>query len=74
MRQQLCDGRHLVCRQALQHVFHVGVGIVAIEAGRIHECHHGGRSLSGTQAAGEQPIVFSNRNRTDLPFKAAASS
>ena len=69
MRQQLCDGRHLVCRQTLQHVFHVGVGIVAIESGRVHERHHGRRSLSGAQAACKEPVVFSDRDWTNLPAR-----
>jgi len=46
MRQQLADSRHLVCRQALQHVFHVGAGVVTIEPGRVHQLHHGSGPLT----------------------------
>ena len=69
MRQQLADGRHLVCRQALQHVFHLGVRVVTIEPGRVHQRHHGSGPLAGAQTTGEEPVVFSNRNRADLPFE-----
>jgi len=69
MRQQFADGRHLVGGQTFEHVFHVGVGVMPIESSRVYEGHHSGRSLPGTQAACEEPVVFPDGNRTDLPFE-----
>jgi len=66
MRRQLADGRHLVCRRALKHVFHVGVRIVTVETGPVHQRHHGSRALTRAQTAGEELVVFSNRSQCFL--------
>lgn len=57
MRQQLADAAGRLSRQSRQHILEVGVRVVPVEAGRLHETHDGRGALSGTQAAGKEPVL-----------------
>ena len=66
MRQQLLDPAAPVRGQAREHVLQVGIGVMTVHARRLHQAHHRRRPLARTQAAGEQPVVSSHRDRPDL--------
>lgn len=66
MRQQLVDATGGVRRQAIQHVLEVGVGVVPVDAGRVQQAHDGRRPFACSQAASEEPIRSSDRDRADL--------
>jgi transposase len=53
MRQQLADAAGRVGVQAREDVFEVGVGVVAVEFGRLHQAHDGGGALAGLVGAGK---------------------
>ncbi len=48
--------------QARQHILEVGMRIQAIELGRLHQTHHGSRTLACTQTACKQPVRTPQRN------------
>ena len=47
MWQQLVDAAVGPGRQLVHHVLEVGVGVVAIELGRLDQAHHRGGALAG---------------------------
>jgi hypothetical protein len=53
MRQQIGDAAGWQHRQALEHILHVAVRVMAIEPRRVQQAHHRSGTLTGTQAAGE---------------------
>ncbi len=66
MRQQLVDAAGRMCRHPLQHILEVRVGLVPVDAGRVHQAHHGRCSLAGTQATCEQPVRPADGHRPDV--------
>ena len=60
MRQQLVDVAVLVRWQSPEHVFEIGVGVVAVKLGRLDQAGDGSGALSCQQCAGKEP-VFSSR-------------
>lgn len=68
MRQQFTDPARGMRRQTREYVLQIGIRIVTIEFGRLHQRHHSGRPFACTQGSREQPIIPAHRNRPDLPF------
>ena len=66
MGQQLLNATGLVRRQPRENVLQIRIGIVPIHARRLHQAHHGRRTLARAQASGEEPVVPPNGNRSDL--------
>jgi hypothetical protein len=66
MRKEFADGTCRLRRLPGENVFHIGVGIISIKLGRMNQAHHGRCSLTGAQAACEQPIVSSDSHWPDL--------
>ena len=66
MWQQFFDLAVFLRRQASQHIFQVGIGIMPIELGALNQAHHRSRALPRPQRTGEQPVAASNGNRTNL--------
>lgn len=65
MGQQLSDPVGRLSRQPRQYITQVGVGIKAVELGRVDEAHHRRGPFARTQAAGEQPALPTERDGTD---------
>ena len=66
MWQQFFDLAVFLRRQASQHIFQVGIGIMPIELGALNQAHHRSRALPRPQGTGEQPVAAPNGNRTNL--------
>ena len=66
MRQQLADHAVALGWQAGQDIFQIGIRIMPIELGALNQTHDGRTTLARTQGAGEQPIVASNSDRSNL--------
>lgn len=69
MRQQRDDVVGAVGRQAIEHVFQIDVGIMAVELYRSNQAHDRGGPLPGAQRRGEQPIRAPRRPRANLVFQ-----
>lgn len=48
MRQQFLDTTGRLCRQSLQDVLQVSIGVMAIQLCRLDETHDGSRALTAT--------------------------
>ena len=68
MGKELVDVALLVGGQSDQDVFEVGVGIVAVELGRLDQARNRSGTLARAQAAGEQPVRSSQGPGPDLRF------
>jgi len=66
VRQQLVDPAGLVCGQPGQQFLEVRVRVAPTHACRLDQTHTSGRPLARVQAAGEQPVDFSDGNGPDL--------
>jgi hypothetical protein len=66
MREQFANTTGGLQWQPFQDVFQIGVGIMAVEPGRVNQAHDGRGPLAGAQAAGKQPVVAADGNRADL--------
>lgn len=54
--------------QVREHVLQIGIRIVFIEFGRLHQTHDHHRPPAGAQGPCEQPIVAAHGDRPDLLF------
>ena len=65
MWQQLVDPAVHVRGQSCQHIFEVGMRVMAVELGRLDQAHHRRRSLACAQRARKQ-VFWAYRYRPDL--------
>jgi hypothetical protein len=65
MRQQLFDPAGRVRWQPLEHVLEVGVRIVPVELGRVHQAHHRAARLPARRLPANSQFA-AQRNRPDL--------
>lgn len=68
MRQHCIQLVIRVREQTGEHIFQIGIGIVASEPGRLNQAHDDGRPLAGTLRACKQSILATNGHRPDLLF------
>lgn len=68
MRQQFLDPAGPVRWQAREHVLQVRIGVMPVHPRRLHQAHQRGRTLARAQAAGEQPVIVTNSDRSGLVF------
>ena len=66
MGQQFFHPAGPVRGQPREHDLEVGIGVMPVHPGRLHQTHHGRRTLARAQAAGKQPVIAANGNRPDL--------
>lgn len=68
MGQQLLDSTGRLRGQPLEDVSQVRVGLVPVQACRVHQAHNGCGPLAGAQATGEQPVRPAESDGSDLVF------
>ena len=66
VRQQLANPRRRLRRQPLENVLEVGVRIVPVHLGRVHQAHDRRGTLPSAQASREEPVRAPDCNRPDL--------
>lgn len=66
MWQQLVDCAGTLGRQALENVFQVGIGVMAIELCGLDQARDRGGALASGKRSGVQPVLASCRPGPDL--------
>lgn len=66
MRQELVDAASPVRGQPREHILEIGMWVMPVHLRRLDQAHDGGRPLARARAAGKQPAIAADGNRTDL--------
>lgn len=70
VRQQVSHRRSGLCRQSLQHIIEIRIGLQPVEPSGVQQAHDGRSPLARMQAAGEQPVLASQGDGADQVFNA----